>query len=75
MAHVSNASPIITFRRERSPENYPRATLDPEHLRAREAAERAAAKASTSLAARRAHQELAQLISEARQKAERGLSA
>jgi hypothetical protein len=72
MPNVSILSPITVFRDEPGTRDFRCAEMTSDYLRRREQAERAAAKASDSLAARRAHQELAQLIFEKRRVAEAG---
>ena len=72
MPNVSITSPITVFHDEPWVSYSRPAALTPDYLRRREQAERAAAKASDSVAARRAHQELAQLILERRRLAEAG---
>jgi hypothetical protein len=70
MTNVRVAGPIIAFHDD--PETFATASANTsiEQLRQRESAERAAAKRSTSVAARRAHQELAQLLYQARRNGE-----
>lgn len=70
MTNVSVSGPIIAFHNEGAVENDASARDCPEYLRQREKAERAAAKNSTTVAGRRAHQELAQLLYAARKEAE-----
>jgi hypothetical protein len=65
MANVSLEGSITVFHEKDSGED--EATIDcPEYLQRREEAERAAAKRSATIAARRIHQELAQLMHAAR---------
>jgi hypothetical protein len=72
MPNVSVSSPIRVFHHEPLVCSDDLEHLPVDYLRRREHAERAAAKASTTVAARRAHQELAQLIFAARREAEKG---
>ena len=62
MANVSVSGPIINFQDTGGEADEAPPPPCPQQLRLREMAERAAAKATATLAGRRAHQELAQLI-------------
>jgi hypothetical protein len=69
MVNVSVSDSIIVFRSEGPTED----TVEikcPEYLRQRELAERAAAKRSASVSARRVHQELAHMMQVARMRFE-----
>jgi len=70
MTNVCVSSPIIPFHDEHIVSDEASPHRCPEELRRREKAERAAAKNSATLAGRRAHQELAQLICAARREIE-----
>lgn len=70
MSNVSISGPIIAFHDDRAVQSDVPATSCPEYLRRRETAERAAAKSSATIAGRRAHQELAELIHAARTETE-----
>jgi len=70
MTNVCVASPIIAFHSGPQVRDEATAASCPDQLRQRERVERAAAKASATLAGRRAHQELAELLYAARKKAE-----
>jgi hypothetical protein len=67
VANVSVGGPIVTCRCEQKDDEL-RTAPSPDQLWTRELAERAAAKATTNVWARRAHQELAQLCAAERQK-------
>jgi hypothetical protein len=66
MTNVCVSSPIIAFHGEDIAGGESTSASRPDQLLRREKMERAAAKASATVAARRAHQELAQLLYEAR---------
>jgi hypothetical protein len=70
MTNVCVSSPIIAFHDENTVSDEASSTRCPDELRQREKAERAAAKNSATLAGRRAHQELAQLLYSARKRIE-----
>jgi hypothetical protein len=70
MTNVCVSSPIIAFHDENIIPDEVSLARCPDDLRRREKAERAAAKNSATLAGRRAHQELAQLLYIARKEIE-----
>ena len=70
MTNVSVASSITVFHDGEGGADEILSIGCPEYLQRRERAERAAAKRSSTFAARRAHQELAQLLCAARQRIE-----
>ena len=67
MANVSVGGPIVICRCDKK-DDESRTAPSPDQLWTRELAERAAAKATTNVWARRAHQELAQLCAAEREK-------
>ena len=62
MTIVSSSAPIIYFHDQREDTDETPAISSAGYLQRRESAERAAAKSSPTLAGRRVHQELAQLM-------------
>jgi hypothetical protein len=70
MTNVSVASSITVFHDDEGKADEISSIRCPEYLQRRESAERAAAKRSSTLAGRRAHQELAQLLYAARRRIE-----
>ena len=70
MPNVCVDSSFLIFRNPQGPDHDRGAPSSPEYLRSRESAERAAAKNSCTLAARRIHQELAQMYASMREEGE-----
>lgn len=71
MTNVSVEGPIVIFHEENTADVDVSVLSCADYLRRREAIERAAAKSSGTLAGRRAHQELAELIHAARKNIEK----